>query len=149
MAGSRPVRRPAPRPLGVVLLALVQIWNGLLCLLVSPVFLAKSSKAEELGDERLSGFAFLAAFVYLVVGIYSIWLARGYVKGYEWARRRGIRIAVFAIVFMFVGIIFAKLAFLVPGSPFWTIVGNIIIILYLGEEKVKRFFASRTAALRR
>jgi len=127
----------------------VQIWNGFLYLLITLAFLAVSSEADESGNRGLSGFALLVALVYMVVGIYSLWLARGYVKGREWARRRGISIAVFGIVLMFVGIIFAKLAFLVPGSPLWTLVGNIIIIWYLGREKVKRFFASRTAALRR
>ena len=146
MASGRTNQRLAPRPLGVVVLALIQILNGLSYLAVSLVLLALSSSAEESGERQKSGFALLLAIVYLILGIYALWLARGYIKGYEWARKRGIGIAVFAIVLLFIGTMFAKLSFFVPESPFWAIVGNLIIIWYLSRPKVRKYFASRTAS---
>ena len=144
MAAGRAYQRPPPRPLGVVLLALLQIWYGFWYLLLALVFLAVSSTADAAGNADKSGLAFILALVYLALAVYSLWLARGYFKGHEWARRRGISVAVVAIVLVFVGIFVVKLQALLADNPFWTIVGNIIMIWYLGREKTKRFFASRS-----
>ena len=103
-----------------------------------------SSTADAAGNADKSGLAFILALVYLALAVYSLWLARGYFKGHEWARRRGISVAVVAIVLVFVGIFVVKLQALLADNPFWTIVGNIIMIWYLGREKTKRFFASRS-----
>ena len=149
MAMGRTDQRPPPRPLGILLLALLQIWHGLWYLLITLVFFAVSSTADEAGDGGKSGFAFLFALVYLVLGIYALWLARGYVKGFEWARKRGISVAVFAIVLVFVEVLVVKLHVFLPDSPFWTIVGNVIMIWYLRRDKTKKFFASRSGLARR
>ena len=133
------------RPFGVVLLSLYQILQGLWYLVLSLVLLALSSRAGDEGDKALSGVLLLLGLAFLVSGVYSLWLARGYVKGHEWARRRGIGIAIFAIVLVFIEIIIVKLQVFLPDSPFWTIVGNIVIIWYLRREKTKKFFASRAA----
>lgn len=149
MAMDRTVQRPPSRPLGVLLLALLQIWHGLWYLLITLVFFAVSSTADEAGDRNKSGFVFFLALVYLVLGIYALWLARGYVKGLESARRRGISVAVFAIVLVFFEVLVVKLHVFLPDSPFWTIVGNVIIIWYLRRNKTKKFFASRSGIARR
>jgi len=109
------------------------------------ILVAVSSTASEEENEDKAGLAFLLALIYLVLGIYALWLARGYVKGFEWARRRGVSVAVFAIVLTFVGIFIVKLQVFAPESPFWTLVGNIIIIWYLRREKTRKFFASHLA----
>jgi len=145
---GRTVQRAPPRPLGILLLALLQIWHGLWYLLITLVFFAVSSRADEAGDRSKSGLVFLLALVYLVLGIYALWLARGYVKGFEWARKRGISVAVFAIVLVLVEVLVVKLSVLLPDSPFWTIVGNVIIIWYLRRDKTKKFFASRSGLAR-
>jgi len=133
-----------PRPLGVVLLALFQVLQGFWYLILTLIFLALSSVTSDEGNKALSGILFLLGLAYLVLGVYVLLLARGYVKGYEWARRRGISIATFAIVLVIVEIFIVKLQVFLPDSPFWTILGNIVIIWYLGREKTKRFFASRS-----
>jgi hypothetical protein len=145
---SRPQgSRLPPRPLGVVLLALLQIWHGLWYLLLSLFFLVVSA-ATASGSSAVSGLATLVALAFLVLGFYALWLARGYVKGYEWARRRGIGVALFAIFLVVVEVAIVKLQVFLPSSPFWTVVGNIIIIWYLRRAATKRYFASRTAARR-
>lgn len=148
MTAGRTVQRFPTRPLGVVFLALLQIWHGIWYLLIALVFFAVSSTADEAGNKDKSGLAFLLALVYLALGIYALWLARGYVKGYEWARRRGVSVAAFAIALILVGILIVKLQVFVPDSPFWTIVGNVVIIWYLRRDKTRKFFAARTAHLR-
>jgi len=149
LATSRTTQKAPPRPLGVVLLALLQIWHGFWYLIITLVFLSMSSTADDAGNTDKSGLAFLLALVYLVLGIYALWLARGYVKGFEWARRRGISVAVFAIVLVFVEVLVVKLHVFLPDSPFWTIAGNVIMIWYLRRDKTKKFFASRSGLARR
>jgi hypothetical protein len=87
-----------------------------------------------------SGVFFLLASVYLILGIGSLLLARGYVKGFERARRKGRLVAILAIVFAFLGI-FLLPNRVDPGSPFWTIVLNAIVIAYLGSRKVRTYFS--------
>jgi hypothetical protein len=81
----------------------------------------------------------LLSVAYLVLGIGSLLLARGYIHGREWARHRGRILAALAIVFaLFGGLILPRR--LDPGSPVWTVLFNIIVIVDLGSGKVKRFF---------
>jgi hypothetical protein len=89
----------------------------------------------------------LLAMAYLALGVMALLLARGYVKGLEWARRRGTSVALFAIFFAILSaIILPDRAD--PGSPFWTIIFNAIVIIYLRSEKVRRYFKAYTAANR-
>ncbi len=136
-----------PRPLGVILLALLQIWHGLWYIVLSLVFLAVSAATSTLSG-AISALATLIALVFFVLGIYALLLARGYVKGYERARRRGIGVALFAIFLVAVEIVITKLQVFLPDSPFWTVVGNIIIIWYLRRDATRRYFTARTAARR-
>lgn len=70
-------------PMGIVLLAIIQLLTGLWDLLLSLALLdvAKGNATE--------GLVNILGIAYLILGLSSLWLARGYAKGYEWARRRG------------------------------------------------------------
>lgn len=127
------------RPLGVTLLAIIAIVAGLQSLGVGLALVSFSSTLEE----TVSGLVSLIGLAFLIIGLSYLLLARGYVKGYERARRKGRMIAVFAILLAIAGIIILppKLA---PDSPVWTIFFNVVIILYLGRPRVKAFFASRS-----
>jgi hypothetical protein len=131
------------RPIGVSILAFLQILRGLSDLLIMLLLLDVSSIAQDKGEKGIAGLTFLIAIVYLAIGLYSFWLARGYVKGYEWARRIGIKIAMFSILLTILATLF--LPALAPDSPFWSIVFDLIIIAYLRGAKAKRFFESRSA----
>ena len=136
----------------MTVLAILQILAGLQSLAASLIYFALSSWAKspeglaELANsgawvlKNASGVFFLLALVYLILGIGSLLLARGYVKGFEWARRKGRLVAILAIVFAFAGI-FILPNRVDPGSPFWTIVLSAIVIVYLGSRKVRTYFA--------
>jgi hypothetical protein len=145
-------QRRRKRPLGVTFLAILQVIAGIQSLGTALFFFALSSWAkspEGLADlaesgvwvlKNAGGLFFLLACVYLIFGIGSLLLARGYVKGFEWARRKGRLIAVLAIVLAILGI--ALLPNVVAaGSPFWIIFSNAILIAYLGSRKVRAYFS--------
>ena len=91
--------------------------------------------------QNAGGLFFTLALVSLVLGASALWLARGYVKGYEWSRRRGRMVSASAIVFAILGLLLLP-ARVDPGSPLWTIVFNIIVITYLGSARVRAYFRS-------
>jgi len=148
LAATGTKEMPPPRPLGVLLLAFLQVLNGITYLGVALYLFAVSSVVKEVGagliGAIISGAAFLVALVYVLLGFLALWLARGYVKGDESARRRGIRVAVFGIVLVLLALFVFNIALLVMRFPLLTLVGNIIIIWYLRRNKVKEFFASRS-----
>jgi amino acid transporter len=125
------------RPFGVALLAIIQFFTGLWDVLIALALLgvAKGNASEDLVN--------FAGIVYLMLGLSSLWLARGYAKGRERARRRGRLLASLSIVFAIFGSILlpAKLA---PESPIWTLVFNLAILLYLGRPKARAYFASQS-----
>jgi hypothetical protein len=138
-------------------LALLQIITGLQLLIGGLWLLGLSSVADtpdvqtKLADPWVAANAKpifgLLAIAYLVLGVMAMLLARGYVKGIEWARRRGSSVAFFAIFFAILSaIILPNRAD--PGSPFWTIIFNAIVIIYLRSENVRRYFKTHTAANR-
>ena len=149
MGKSGTDRGSPSRPLGVFLIALVQILHGLWYLLITLVLFAYSSSASDEGKGGMAGISFILALAYFLLGVLYLWLARGIVKGQEWARRRGINAAEFAIVLILIGGLVFQSRVLVPESPFWTIIGNALIIWYLRRDKVRRFFAARSATGRR
>lgn len=92
--------------------------------------------------QNASGLLFLLAIIYFVLGLSSLLLARGYVKGREWARHRGRMLAALAVAFAILGAMILPNR-LDPGSPVWTIIFNSAVIIYLGRPKVKAFFGRR------
>lgn len=130
--------RPAKRPFIVTVLAIVQVISGLQMLLVSFVLLSVSSWEQ---FEGVAGILVLLGFGYFILAILALLLARGYVKGFEKARRAGRRVAVFAILFALLVLVLGENR---PdaGSPVLTILGNIFVYVYLGTKRVKAFFAA-------
>lgn len=143
------------RPFGITLLALVQILVGLSMLFSSMWGFSASAWSGSLEGEQqilesgigltpkmVSAITFFLGIVYFVLFLSSVWLARGYLKGLEWARRRGRVIAL-------LGIAFAILAVLVlprrigPDSPGWSVVFNSAVYLYLGSQRARAYFGAR------
>jgi len=95
-----------------------------------------------LPPKAVSAIAFFLGVVYFALFISSMWLASGYLRGFEWARRRGRAIAL-------LGIVFAVLAVLVlparigPDNPGWSIVFNAAVYLYLGSQRARAYFRAR------
>lgn len=145
------------RPFGVTILAIIQILSGLNALGSSLFFFAVSSLAKTASvqqslqsspwvAENAASIFFWLGLIFLAFALWSLWYARGYVKGHEWARRHGRRLAVLTIVLAVLLMIFLpnlpqKVGL---GSPWWMIVSNSVVAIYLGRPKVIAFFKSRS-----
>ena len=132
-----------PRPIGVTLLAVWEVLSGLQLLVTGLVLWALSSDREKGGVRTL---LFLLGILFVILAFsYFLW-ARGYLKGYEWARRRGRFAAVLVIVLAVMAIfLLGNAVRIFFDSPAWTIIANIVIAVYLGRPKVKAYFGSRSA----
>jgi hypothetical protein len=155
---ATPYRSRPSRPLGVTILAIVQFLSGLNALGSSLFFFAVSSLAETASvqqslqnspwvAENAGSIFFWLGLIFLALAIWSLWYARGFFKGQEWARRRGRRLAVLTIIFAILLVIFLpnlpqKVGL---GSPWWMVISNTVVAVYLGRPKVIAFFKSRTA----
>lgn len=125
------------RPLGVTLLAVWEFLNGLQMVIFG---LAALSYADTLAEgDVLRALVFFIGLGSLVLGIWKLLLSRGYIKGYESARRKGRSVAFFAILLALLGITILR-AVLTPESPLWTIIANLAIFWYLGSDKVVAYF---------
>ena len=128
---------------------MIQLISGLQLLVSALFMLAISSRAGTAEVQEALKSAWVAAnaaplffflgIVVLVLAVSSLWLARGYIKGYDWARRRGRLVAALSIIFAVFGV------FLLPtrtdaGSPWWSIIFNSGIILYLGRPRTIAWF---------
>jgi hypothetical protein len=142
------------RPIGVLVLALIQVVSGVQLLggalwAFAVAGLAGTPEGQELLAEATSPWVaenaaalfLLLGLALLVLSVLSFLLARGYVKGIERARARGRKVAAYAMLFAFLGIILVP-SRTDPGSPWWTIIFNLAIYLYLNSDKVKRYFRS-------
>jgi hypothetical protein len=101
------------------------------------------------GDQlanSISTLFLVVGFVYLVLGISSLMLSRGYFKGLERARHRGRTMAALAIVFALFCLLFPVPAKLGPDSPSWSIVFNLFLVMYLGRPKILTFFRIHSGA---
>jgi hypothetical protein len=140
------------RPLGVTVLALLQTVSGIQLLIQAIAFfvfaaivsspesqVALSSFVDENLVQNLPAIFAAIGIVFLVLSVLSFHLARGYLKGYEWARRRGRKVAVLAMLFAVVSIILIP-ARTDPGAPIWTILFNVFILAYLGRKRVRSYF---------
>lgn len=147
---GRPAAAP-PRPLGITLLALVQMVSAMQlmlgmiwCFVVSasaddPEVYARLADSSQWLADNAGGLFFWLGVVYLVLFLSAMLMAYGYLKGRKWARKRGKSIAKFAIIFAIITIVLFPVR-ADPGSPWWTILFNLIIIFYLNREKVVRYF---------
>lgn len=120
---------------------MLSIWEvlvGFQLVLVGLAVWAWSSTQEP--GSPLASFASLLGIAYLILGISCLWLARGYWLGHESSRRRGRRVAVLAIIVAVLAAISILPQKLGPDSPFWSIVGNLVVFLYLGSQTAVRYF---------
>ncbi|MCU0860663.1 MAG: hypothetical protein MUE55_08790 [Thermoplasmata archaeon] len=129
------------RPFLVTVLAIIQVLSGVQMLASSFVLLTISSWEQFAG---VAGILLLIGFGYFVLAVLALLLARGYVKGFEKARRTGRRVALFAILLAIV-VLLLRGDQPDAGSPVLTVIGNMFIYAYLGTRKVKAFFASPAA----
>jgi len=149
--------RAQNRPLGVTLLSVVQFILGIGYLLSMLWAWSISSwadsvdgqmKLQSVGGDQLAKSVptlfLVVGLVYLVLGISSLMLSRGYFKGRERARHRGRTMAALAIVFALFCLLFPVPAKLGPDSPFWAIVFNLFLVMYLARPKVLAFFRSHS-----
>ena len=140
------------RPFGVTVLAILQTISGIQLLFMAIFFFVSASiVASSEGREYLSSFVdenligslpaifTLIGIIFLAIAILSFHLARGYVNGHEWARRRGRKVAMFAIFIAVISMILIPVR-AAPGAPVWTILLNIFILAYLSRNRVKAFF---------
>lgn len=147
------------RPLGVTLLSVVQFILGLGYLLSMVWALSVSAwadsvegqtKLQSVGGEQLaktiSTLFLVVGIVYLLLGISSLMLSRGYFKGRERARHRGRTMAVLAISFALLCLLLPVPAKLGPDSPVWSIVFNLVLVVYLARPRVLAFFRSHSSA---
>jgi len=153
------VSRGQNRPFGVTLLSVVQLILGIGYLLSMLWAWSISAWADSIdgqmklrsvgGDqlaESISTLFLVVGIVYLVLGISSLMLSRGYFKGRERARHRGRTMAAIAIAFAFFCLILPVPAKLGPDSPLWAIVFNVFLVVYLARPKVLAFFRSHSGA---
>jgi len=149
--------RPS-RPFGITILAILQFLSGLNALGSSFLFFAISSLATTDSVQQAlrsspwvaanaAGIFFWLGLIFLVLAIWSLWYARGYIKGQEWARRHGRRLAFLTIVLaMFLILFLPNLPSQVGlGSPWWMVFSNAVVAYYLGRPKVIAFFKSRSS----
>lgn len=129
------------RPFGVTILALLQLITGLSNVFTGLIAMGASS---DLGlTEAAKNLFFLVGLVLFILGVSSLWLARAYMKGFEWARGRGRTIAVLAILFVFL-ILFLNLPKKFgPDNPGLSIIWNALVFIYLGRPKIVAYFAGR------
>ena len=153
------VARAPNRPFGVTLLSIIQLILGIGYLLSMLWALSISAWADSVdgqtelqsvGGDQLANFVatlfLVISIVYLVLGISSLMLSRGYFKGRERARHRGRTMAALAIVFALFCLLLPIPAKLGPDSPFWAIVFNLFLVYYLARPKVLAFFRSHSGA---
>ena len=140
------------RPFGVTVLAILQTVSGIQLLVQAIMFFSfamdptKPEVQENLSsfiDENLvpslPAIFTIIGIILLAIAILSFHLARGYVNGHEWARRRGRKVAKFAILIAVISMILIPVR-ADPGAPIWTILFNIFILAYLNRRRVKAFF---------
>lgn len=142
--------------MGISLLALLQLLSSLQMLSGAIWFLSISSQAHlpEIQDklqantsewvaQNAEAIFFWIGLGYLILGILAFSMVYGYLKGREWARRRGRSIAKLAILIAVLSI-FVFPRRIDPGSPFFTILFNTCVLLYLNRQNVKQYFKANS-----
>jgi len=141
--------------LPVILLAVLAVIAGIQMLISPAYYLSLSAWVRsadgqaalvklnnQLLTENIGHLLLLMAIVYVVLGLSDFWIALGYLQGRERARHRGRMVAVLAIAFAIVGAVMAAVlpSKFHPGSPFWTILLNVVVFVYLGRPQVLAYF---------
>ena len=112
---QRPHGRPKERPMGVTILAVLYIIQGII-LMTSPFLLSSM-----LGFDLMGNAMCFAPFI--IIGLIPFLIGYGLWEGMDWAR-------ILAFIFAIIGLI---------AIPIGTII-SIIIIIYLRKPEVKAYF---------
>ncbi|HSF00752.1 MAG TPA: hypothetical protein VLA48_07645 [Nitrososphaeraceae archaeon] len=126
------------RPTGITIIAILMILGGLILLFtgITPLFIGPLISIDS--DSSASGLGFLITIGGLVLvglGIASLIVSRGLLKGKGWARTITLIISIIAIIFAIIS--------LASSSDLIHIISVIIygiIIYYMFTNKVKLFF---------
>jgi len=139
------------RPLGVTILAILQIITGLLLLLAAASSFAVSSLdvadiEDELGEDvpdyvkdNFDTIFMVTGAVYLLLGLFALAVAYGFLKGIGWAWTIGLILAIVNVISQAI----TPLLNMSTDALVTAIVGSIIpliIIFYLTRPRVKAFF---------
>ena len=131
-----PVFRP-PRPLGVTVLAVLEIIAGIIDILFGLLFIAVYSLAVTILGIGVSSFGFVLVpliALFFVVGFLSFILSYGLWTGRGWAWVSAIVLAIIGVVTGLIGLLFGSYLNIIP------IIFYIVILVYLGTRGVRAFF---------
>jgi len=129
------------RPIGVTFLAILQLISGLSNVLTGLGTIGLSSSLDLAEPQKNVLFVFGVAL--LILGASSLWLARAYAIGYEWARHRGRAVATLSILLAFLVLLLHLPERIGPSSPGFSILWNLVVYVYLGRPKIVAYFAGR------
>lgn len=140
------------RPVGILVLAVLQVVSGLQLLFLSVAsFVIAAVLSAPGGQDDISTSVDVEATdllvaVFLMIGVaalilavLSFLLARGYLRRREWSRRKGRQVALLAIVVAVVNIVLVPQR-ADPGAPVWTVLFNVVVYLYLGRGRIRAYF---------
>lgn len=136
-----PVFRP-PRPLGVTVLAVLEIIAGIVDILFGILFIAVYSLGVTILGIGVSSVGFFLVpliALFLVVGFLSFILSYGLWTGRGWAWVSAIALAIIGLVTGLIGLLFGSYLNIIP------IVFYSVILVYLGTRGVRAFFGRASA----
>jgi len=124
-----------PRPTGVTILAVVAAIGGVLGLLGSLALLGIGSIYAVVGG----GLAFVFGLIFLALAIAELAIAYGFWTAKPWAWTWGIALQAASVV---LGVIEIVLGYASVGSLIVTIVVAAIIIYYLNQPAIRKYFGA-------
>jgi hypothetical protein len=126
------------RPTGITIIAVLMIIGGLILLFtgITPLFLGPLISIDSDSSTSVLGFLITMGGLVLVgLGIASIIVSWGLLKGKRWARTITLIISIIAIIFAIVSLVSnGDLVHIIPVIIYG------IIIYYMFTDKVKLFF---------
>ena len=131
-----PVFRP-PRPLGVTVLAVLEIIAGIVDIVFGLLFIAIYSMAITILGMGVSSFGFFLVpliALFFVVGFLSLILSYGLWTGKGWAWVSAIVLAIIGMVTGLIGLLFGSYLNIIPIAFY------LMILVYLGTRSVRAFF---------
>ena len=135
------------RPVGVTVLAILQILSGLWDLAVGAGLLILAVLTGIFVGGPVVTLLFLIDFVFIGLGIFSLALAYGLLTGKRWAWTLSVMGAIIGIILIIIEVIGLLFLNLLVGSGLWLglaiiilIIPNVIILVYLNSGNVRAFF---------
>lgn len=131
-----------PRPIGVTILAILQIMAGIVDIIIGLLLAFVYAVAAVIFGVGMHGFTFLVlpwSILFFVLGIFSFILAYGLWTGQGWAWTFSVILALISLGICLIGLFFADWAEIVP------IVFYTLILVYLMSYHVRAFFGRAPA----